>query len=207
MVRACSNRCLITYGSSGVNITHAMCLEQGDLRVDECYTLTQRDFKYTLIHVRTRIVRSTVTSMMLKLGNAYGIRAATIFGYDAVSVGQEVDEHPGMRLIEDHCRRESSCLECWTEIGNIRQHSRGLLFYCLPGVALEQMTRLQLMNHVKQLSANMEEYKATIAGMETAVLETEQLRNLVERQQRRIGVYERMFSRRGREDELLPPSP
>ena len=63
------------------------------------------------------------------------------------------------------------------------------------------------MNHVKELSANMEEYKATIAGMESAVLETEQLRNLVERQQRRIGVYERMFSRRGREDELLPPSP
>ena len=69
------------------------------------------------------------------------------------------------------------------------------------------MSRLQLLNHIKELDARINESRSTIAGMESAVLETEQLRNLVERQQRRIGVYERMFSRRGREDELLPPSP
>ena len=184
-----------------------MCKQHGPIDVDECYTLTQRDLKYTLLHIRARVVRSTITSMMTRLDEIYGIKCVNVFGYNGVSLGSEIDDHPGMMLIADNIKRETQSLECWIEGGDIRKYRRGLLHYCLPGFEVKDMSRLQLLNHIKELDARINESRSTIAGMESAVLETEQLRNLVERQQRRIGVYERMFSRRGREDELLPPSP
>ena len=205
--RAASNRCLITYGSSGTSITHFMCKQHGSIDVDECYTLTQRDLKYTLLHMRSRVVRSTVASMITRLDEAHGIKCLNVFGYNGVSIGSEIDDHPGMMLIADNMKRETQSLECWIESGDSRQYRRGLLYYCLPGFEVKEMSRLQLLNHIKELNAKIDEDRATIAAMELAVLETEQLRNLVERQQRRIGVYERMFARRGREDEILPPSP
>ena len=202
-----SHKCLVTYGSSGINITHSMCVQHGAIDVDECYTLTQRDLKYTLLHVKSRVVRSTITSMMIALNDAYGIKSAAVFGYNAVSLGPELDEHPGMRLIADSVKLETALLECWMERGDLRSNRRGLLYNYLPGVPVDSMTRGQLLRRVKELSGQVDEAKATITDMESAMLETDQLRNETRRLKRRLEIYERVFCRAGRESEIPPPSP
>lgn len=188
-------------------MTHVMCDEFGRIEVDECYTLAQRDLKYTLLHLRARAVRSTISSMMIKFDEKYGIKSVPVFGYLAVSIGSEIDDHPGMLLIADHARRGTELLECWTSNGDIRSHRRGLLYFCLPGFAVDKMNRTQLINHIRELTQKMEADRMTIVEMQSAVLESEALRDQVARLQRRLEVQVRVFCRAGRADEVPPPSP
>ena len=152
-LQSSSNRHLITYGSSGVSITYGMCNDRGLLDVDECYTLTQRDLKYTLLHLRTRTVRSAITSMMARFNELYGIKIMNVFGYNGVSVGAEIDNHPGMMLMIESLKKGSPTLDCWAARGDIRKNGRGLLFNYLPGISFKDMTRLQLRNYVAELIA------------------------------------------------------
>ena len=55
---------LITYGASYPSITHEL-LDSSHIQADECYTLTQRDLKYTLINA-TDCLRSSAVVLLLK---------------------------------------------------------------------------------------------------------------------------------------------
>ena len=184
-----------------------MCNEHSRYEVDECYTLAQRDLKYTLLHFRCRAARSLIIRMLATFDQKYGIKSAEVFGYNAVSMGSEIDEHPGMLLIADHVRRETKALECWTSSGDVRQHRRGLLYFCLPGFSVDEMNKVQLLNHIRELNQKAEADRMAIAEMQSAVLENETLRNENARLQRRLEVQVRVFCRAGRADEVPPPSP
>ena len=75
----------VTYGANCKSATHSMCIASAP--VDECHTLTQRDLRYTLFHFKKRVARSAITSMMCRLHEVHGINSASVFGYEAVSLG------------------------------------------------------------------------------------------------------------------------
>lgn len=204
MPRRPSHKCLITYGSSGKSITQLLCAENKIRDVDECYTLTQRDLKYTLIHARKRFSYSAITSMMTCLNEVHGIKSACVFGYDAISMGEEIDEHPGMRMIIEGLKKESSTLVSWTAGGSIRDNKRGLLYNYMPGIDFKDMTRMQLLNQVKEMSGMVEEAKIKFAEMEGALIENEQLRVENRRLKRKVDLQEHIFITAGRASELLP---
>lgn len=207
MTTASSHRCLLTYGSSGKTITYAMCNENNIMHVDQCYTLVQRDLKYTLLHVKKRITRPAITNLMLHFDRMYGIKSAAVFGYEAVSIGDEIDDHPGMAMIIECAKKNTDVLETWVTEGNIRTYKRGLLYYHLTGFEVQDMTRKQLLNHVKELKSTLEESKAKIVELESSATELDELRRLVKRYKRRLDIQEHVFIYGGRAQELLPPSP
>ena len=200
-----SHRCLITYGASGQSITHSMCTESKKLDVDECYTLTQRDLKYTLLHLRKRVVQSTVSSFMCYLDETYGIKSTSVFGYSAISLGAQIDEHPGMSLIISALG--SSSLDCWLAEGSIVQHTRGLLHDFLSGMSLESMTKGQMMHHVKTLKKELVDAKAQILELESVSIQNEELRSENRRLKIRLETQLFIFAKAGRSHEVLPPSP
>lgn len=202
-----SRRCLITYGASGENITHTLCLEHGSVQVDECYTLIQRDLKYTLLHFSKRVSRLIVSRLMLSLEQARGIRGACVFGYSVVSVGEEIKEHPGMAMIIEAIRKEAETLQCWVLTNDVRTYKRGLLYHYLPGFDIQEMTKMQLVQHVMELKELLQESKAKIVELESSVVEIHELRRANKRFKRRLDIQERIFIQGGRASELLPPSP
>ena len=175
--------------------------------IDECHTLTQRDLKYTLFHFKKRVARSTITSMMCRLDEVHGIKSASVFGYEAVSLGEEIDSHPGMHLIIDSLKRGSDALDIWTAGWDIRKNKHGLLYYHLPGFNIEEMTRVQLLNHMKQLNRTLEEKSTKIVELETTAIQNEELKAENRRLKRRLDIQEHVFISSGRASELLPPSP
>lgn len=202
-----SHRCLLTYGASGKNITREMFFENDKIEVDECYTLTQRDLKYTLLHFKRRVFRSTMTSWMCHMDEKHGIKSTSVFGYLAVSMGDDIDEHPGMALIVDALNSGSQALECWLAEGTVRENPRSLLFDYLAGIPLELMSRPQLLNHVKRQESKIAEYKAQIEEMTAITIQVEQLQLANTRLNLRLQTQLRIFARAGRSHELPPPSP
>lgn len=203
-----SYRFLITYGSSGQSINREMCDEgsTGKIQVDQCYTLTQRDLKYTLLHLKQRAVRSTITSLMCRLDEKFSIKSSCVFGYSAVSIGSEIDEHPGMSLIVQNLnsRDSSSLLECWMAEGNVKDNKRGLLYQYLDGFAIESMNKAQLFNHVKTLNSMLAEAKAKISELESFELELEHLRQENRRLKLKLETQLFVFAKAGRLHELQP---
>ena len=205
--RKAASRYLLTYGASGRSITRDICDESKKMNIYECYTLTQRDLKYTLVRSRVRVVRSTVTSFMCYLQEKYGIRGTSIFGYSEVSMGCEIDEHPGMALIVRAFNENSPDLDCWMEEGNPRSNPKGLLYDHINNLPEETMTRAQLLNRVKSLKGELSECKMNIAELESTALQMEPLRRENSRLKVRLETQLRIFTRAGRLNELPPPSP
>ena len=167
-----SHRFLISYGSSRPSITPSLFLAHSKIDVDECYTLAQRDYKYTLIHVRHRLPKSTITSFMCRMKEVYGIESANVFGYDAVSFQKEIDEHPGMMLIINAVKSGFSELDIWTHHKDLYLYRRGLLFPYLPGQPLDQMTRGQILRRAKELEEQLAEAKAKWIDVEDHQLDS-----------------------------------
>ena len=158
---------LLTYGSSCVSISHEMFSSYDKLEVDECYTLTQRDLKYTLIHSRKRATRIFMTNVMIDLDESHGIKRCPLFGYETVSMGNEVEKHPGHRLIVEHMNSKSDLLECWMLNGSLQTNTRGILHSFVLTIGENQMTRAQLLNHVDSLKRKLEEQQGRISELES----------------------------------------
>ena len=172
--------------------------------MDQCYTLTQRDFKYTLMHTKKRITRSTVVSFLKTLDQLYSIKGTCIFGYQVVSMGKEIDEHPGMQLIVEGLNNRSPALDCWIEDGDIRNYKRGLLYKHILDLPAESMPKTVLIKRFKGLDGKLKEYVDRVQQMES---EIEQLRQENRRLKNRIETQEFVFIRAGRSNLLLPSTP
>ena len=184
-----SHRFLVTYGASGPSITHEMLAE-----IVECYTLTQRDLKYTLIRTQRRHPRKMMTSFM---STAPDLRSTNVFGYEAVSMGSEIDDHPGMKLIVEGLGSEA--LRCWTAAGDLRSNRRGLLYRHLPGVPLETMSKPMLVKRSKEADAKYEELSTRFNALEW---EAEHTKEENKRLKRRLEILESV----GREDQFITAS-
>ena len=184
-----------------------MFFETKMLEVQECHTLTQRDLKYTLLRFSARVVQSKVSSFMCYLDEKYGIKSSSVFGYPAISMGFEIDEHPGMALIAHAMNTDSPDLSCWMAEGNAKSNPKGLLFDHLSGLPDEAMTRAQLLNRVRLLKGDLSECKFKIAELELVALQNDSLQNRIRSLERRLEQQIRIFTREGRASELLPTSP
>lgn len=130
-----------------------------------------------------------------------------MFGYPIVSLGSEVDEHPGMQLIAQNLNSGAACLDCWMAEGCIRDNKRGLLYAFLEGFSVDNMNKAQLFNQVKVLNSKLTEARALIAEMESSLLEIDQLRQENRRLKLRLETQLFVFAKSGRSHELPPPSP
>ena len=157
-----SHRFLVTYGSSGPSITHEMLTAHTALVIEECHTLTQRDLKYTLIHTKRRHPRRLLISFMNTICDLFGIRSTNVFGYESVSIGDEIDDHPGMKLMIESIES----LSCWTAVGDVRSYRRGLLYGHLNGVPLESMSKPMLVKRSREASTKYEELLTRFNALE-----------------------------------------
>ena len=174
------------------------------LQVDECYTLAQRDLKYTLLHVRSRLVRSAFSSMMCKFDETYGIKSMCVFGYNAISIGDEIDEHPGMLLIANELNKASPTLQYWMANGDIKENKHGLLYPYLTCVDLPKMTKAQMLNYVRNLKSELAESKHMNTQAESLSIQIEELQRENRILKMRLETQRYIFTKAGRSQELQP---
>lgn len=120
-----------------------------EILIDECYTLVQRDVKYTLIHATKRVTVNTIGRAVAILEQETGMKRVGIFGYSELSSGSGIMEHPGMKLMIEHANQESPLFEYWLEHGDIRSYRRGLLNRFLISDDLHLISRAQLLNYIR----------------------------------------------------------
>ena len=199
-----SHRFLITYGTSGKTVTSSMWTKHSKVAVDECYTLRQRDLKYTLVHTIQRTTRFSVESFMATIDRLYSIKSTCIFGYNVVSMGNEINEHPGMQLIVECLNSNSPSLDCWVGGKDMKHYKRGLLYHHIIDLPVESMPRFLLVKRFKSLDNELKEYSAKNREMESNI---EQLERENRRLKTRLEAQEFAFVRSGRSHLLLPPTP
>ena len=150
---------LITYGASCTSITHTMCSTLG-IEIDQCYTLSQRDFKYTLIH---SIKKKTPTQIHKLLDNAessYGIKKNNLFGYESVTGNDsELQHHPGMKLMIHHMNRKNDCFEAWLLKPDLYTNTKGIMHRFLTIEEIPKLTRSQLEFYTEKLEEKLKEQR------------------------------------------------
>jgi len=163
---------LFSYGADGQNITNEIWTTSTEIELDEFYVLVQRDFKYMLIRTNKRVTPHRIKIAVAKLEEDTGIKSAGIFGYDEVSSGCNVPEHPGMRLIIEHMNKGSQCFEYWLATGgSIRSNKRCLLNRYLNTLDLRDMSKIQLLNFIQSEKAKNE---SMLLEQSSRILELEQ---------------------------------
>ena len=164
---------LITYGTACPSITHEVCTE-GGVEVDECYTLTERDFKYTLIHTVMRKTLTKMQKMMEKAESAHGIKVSNLFGYEPISANDTgLRDHPGMNLIIRSMYNPEKILDAWLATGDLTSNAKGLLYTYVTKDDVDQMTKTQLQNLVvvlrnkdRKAQKRLLEYGETIIALD-----------------------------------------
>ena len=161
---------LLTYGSACKSVDNAMLAHCG-LTIDECYTATWRESKYTLIRLRKehRIRQSGFAKIMKQLQIEFEILGTGIFGFDTISYNSEArDEslrfHPGFKLIVDTLNRDPDNLEWWMLNGDIQSNRKGLLWKHIERTEPSEMTRTQLIQLVRRLSPSVKEYDGFVSA-------------------------------------------
>ena len=149
---------LITYGASGQSITHTRLWSAG-LFVDECYTATWRESKYTLIHLprMARATAATVKEAIVKLD----IVLSEIFGFGQIACNSKADSlesHPGFMHMVRLINTQPEELETWTASrAPLAKFRRGLLWKHIESTPPEEMTRTQLIKRAKRGDAMAKE--------------------------------------------------
>jgi hypothetical protein len=139
---------LITYGASSPNLTHEMLNDEGII-VDECYTLEQRDLKYSLLNVPNRIRVDNMTIRFRNIKEKHNVILQEIVGYDAITgyygMNNELEEHPGFKLMVKHI----STMSAWMRSGEFSTNSKGIFWTFIPDQDLSAMNRAQLLKWAK----------------------------------------------------------
>ena len=158
---------LYSYGASGPNITRDLWMSSTGIEIDECYILTQRDLKYMLIHTPKRVAICHMKTAFKSLETETGVKGICVFGYDEISYGDGVWEHPGMKLMIEHMNSKSPFFEYWLQHGSLETNKRGILTKFMVSDDLKIMSRIQLLNYIQ-------DYKMKT---ESKILEIEQERD------------------------------
>jgi hypothetical protein len=137
-------------------------LKQCGLEVDECYTATWRESKYTLIHSNKtfRLRRTALDKIMHQLLAKFQVVETEIFGFDAVSCNSQaegkLEDHPGFRIIVEMANKEPVDLEWWmlceaqesSQERDLLNYRNGLLWKHIERTNPECMTKVQLIKRV-----------------------------------------------------------
>jgi len=187
---------LVSYGSSGESITHSMLSPYSGIIVDECYTLSQRDLKYTLIHSQVRVSKWTMSNILKDLDKNYGIKSTAVFGYDEISIGDDIESHPGLKLMIEHIAAKSPLFQYWMRNGSLGTNARGILYKYLPRDLVEKVTRAQLAQENETLKQEAETLKQELGSLRARVEELEAVElqvNELQSENRRLRSRVRMF--------------
>ena len=135
------------------------------LEVEECYTATWRESKYTLIRLskENRIRRTAFARIIHLMKDDHGIIGTEIFGFDVVSCNSQTDDeklstHPGFNFIVQMLNTDITKLEWWMKEGEILSNRKGLLWKYLKDTDPKQMTRAQLIQRVKEWGPSIKEF-------------------------------------------------
>lgn len=156
---------LFTYGAASPSITEKSLRSLGHI-VKECYTLSQRDLKYTLVRMAKRVHDAAI----VKLQESLDIIPQTLPGFDSVTSIDEnnggLDEHPGFRLIIEHMNNESSLLEAWMQDGDIRSNHHGILWQHRTDQDFSRMRKTKLVSIAKEVTANYNDLQSKYCALE-----------------------------------------
>lgn len=154
---------LITYGSGCQSVTHAMMRENG-LCVDECYTVTWRESKYTLFRLskENRFRASSIAKVMQRLRESYDIVGSGLFGFSSVSFNdgnkdELLVDHPGFKRIVEVLNKAPESIEWWMESGDLFSNRKGLLWKHFENTDPLSMTKAQLVQCVTKWSPIVKE--------------------------------------------------
>jgi hypothetical protein len=128
------------------------------LEVDECYTATWRESKYTLFHLqrKDRLRRSGMDKIMQQIHYSFNIVTTEIFGFDSVSSNSKSDgelvDHPGFRIMIEKVNKEPLDLEWWMGCGatDLCENRKGLLWKHIESTDAKKMTNAQLVDRVQK---------------------------------------------------------
>jgi hypothetical protein len=152
------------------------------LEVDECYTATWRESKYTLFHLQRqhRLRQSGMDKIMQQIHCRFNIVTTEIFGFDSVSSNSKSDQlidHPGFKIMIEKVNAEPLDLEWWMGCGatNLCANRKGLLWKHIESTDAKNMTNAQLVERVqkwapvvqaseelKQMNAMLSEHNAAL---------------------------------------------
>lgn len=86
------------------------------LKVDECYTTTDRALKYTLLHLENKKRVTTIKKLMKFANKKYGIVEQALFGYQSVSSKDEESDLsglPSVRVLMRDMERKAPAFSAW----------------------------------------------------------------------------------------------
>jgi len=146
-------------------MTHEMLSSHG-FGVSECYTLTQRDFKYTLVRFDTRVYRSQLVSFQ----KDSGIIEQSIPGFESIAHNKDrntvdFDGHPGLSLIIEHLNKRSSELVAWMDGGG-NCLVDGILWDQLESVDHGRMRKSRLVSIIKETNAKYKDLSSRFEALE-----------------------------------------
>lgn len=165
---------LITYGASSPNITHNT-LEEENIIADECYTLEQRDLKYTLVNIPNRVRRECLDKCMKNLKESSNIILQNITGYDSLAGfygrNEELAEHPGLKLIVHHFQD----VHKWSKTGDAHTKKTSIMWKFITPADLSTWTKPRLIAALKEKTEELIDNKRKLqaAESEIQVFETE----------------------------------
>ena len=155
-----TQRCvwMITYASGCENISADMLHAHG-IKCDECYTITWRESKYTLIHLKTknRMRQGAVAMAVGKMQKKNGLVLSSIVGYETLtSNGKDeasVFDHPAFKRMIEVLNQSPADLDAWSA----KAERKGMLWKYFEGIDTRYMTRAQLIEHARKLTKLLSE--------------------------------------------------
>lgn len=172
---------LFTYGASGPGITGLSWVVSTDIAIDECYTLTQRDFNYTLIRTSKRVTVHCMQKVFKDLEDETGIKGTLVFGYDELNYGDSLLEHPGIKMMIEHMNQKSSQFQYWMREGTLETNKRGLLNRFMVSKDLKEMSKIQLLNYIesKKRKAEDESEDAQVGSVSNSKMDNAKVINSI----------------------------
>ena len=161
---------LFSYGADSPSINNTLWRSITNIEIDECYILTQRDLKYTLMHTTKRITVLRMQTVFRSMETRAGIKGSCVFGYEELSYGEDIWEHPGIKLMIEHMNNGSPLFEHWLRNGSLETNKRGLMSKFMALNNKKDMSKAQLFHYFQEYKLKTD---SKILGMEQEYREME----------------------------------
>jgi len=188
---------VITYASGSSDLTPEL-LHEANVQCDECYTITWRESKYTLIHLDSvhRMRHPALKTALQTLNTTHGIITSVISGYETLSCNtahedQKIYNHPGFKRMVELLNKKKEEMRIWLKNGEISTYKKGLLWKYIESTDHKKKTHGQLVQEIQKMTQKMQDYEqlksanqALQAALEAEYTRSEQFYNdLLERKE------------------------
>lgn len=134
-------------------------LEDYKIECTECYSVTWRESKYTLIRFNrsNRIRSSALKQIMTRMHEDHGIKGSVIHGYETLSSNTKVEsminDHPGFKRMVQLLNEKSDEVRVWFKSGeDVFENKKGVFWNHIESKKPDTMSRQQLIAKVLELS-------------------------------------------------------